>query len=396
MNQQNHKMNKIQCMGAVVSFLVALSGCGKEAFNPSAVTQPQAAPGSFTIPPKVDILLVQDDTGSMLEPYEQISRDVKSFLSSLDSQSWDYHFTMAPLTTYRDITQVVGSVHDSNRGAYWKPAYPGQASNALGMIPTEFFRLPSTFTDYISRNSTTNVLNGLEPGLENIKKELISGTAQSQFIRPDATTIVLVVGNGNDTSGINFCKRFDGVTVPCDDGSVRNSLLQYESFFKSFNPGNLKFYAAVSAEQTDSCLNGRSFVGTRYHQIASSTGGESYNICRQTIGNVLTSLSQSLKSKKGDYRIQYLFFNQEPNPETLTVTRNINGDTSRTEVIPQDPNNGWSYVGYAQNVHAIDYPVAMNLGSGYAIKLNGTAKLSGADTVSMDYKLAGAQTVISK
>jgi hypothetical protein len=91
-----------------------------------------------------------------------------------------------------------------------------------------------------------------------------------------------------------------------------------------------------------------------------------------------------------------LFISQDADPSSIKVTRYNGGDASQATTIPQDAINGWTYVGSVSNVYAIDYPVPMNLSSGFAIKLNGSAKISGNDTTEVDFKPAGAQDSVSK
>ena len=60
------------------------------------------------------------------------------------------------------------------------------------------------------------------------------------------------------------------------------------------------------------------------------------------------------------------------------MTKYPGGNTSNPVTIPQDPNNGWTYAGQVSNVYTIDYPVPMDLASGIAIHLNGSAELVGS------------------
>ena len=45
--------------------LLAIVGCGKQEFDVVSSTVQQKAPGTYSIPPKIDLLLAEDDTGSM-------------------------------------------------------------------------------------------------------------------------------------------------------------------------------------------------------------------------------------------------------------------------------------------------------------------------------------------
>lgn len=396
------KLGSLALIAALAGVSSSVTGCaGKTAFNVTPTSQIVAAPGSTLVPPKVDFLLVTDDTGSAYEAYDALSQQVPLFLNQLDQVRWDYHFASIPLTSYRSVDQVVGSTFDSNRGSEWTPAYPGQLATDSGMVASSVFRLPSQFSQIWG--TITNNLNGLEPGFANIKSVIESGLNGTNFMRNDAMLVVLVVGNGNDTSGVNFCKRGDGVTVVCSDGSEGNSFNQYKSWFSSLKPSaaggtqsNIKFFSAVAQRQTSNCLGGGSVIGDRYNRMASALGGQSYDVCTQPINQVLSSLTSSLQSTRMNFRTRYLFLDQEPELKSIKVTRYLNGDTNSARVIAEDPINGWTYAGKLQDAYAIDYPIPMNQGSGYAIELHGTARLIGSDTAAIDATPAGAQNSVSK
>src|SRR4051812_4224687 len=74
------------------------AGCGKQAFFVSLSQEQQKAPGAFIVAPKVDIMLVQDDTGSMIAPYQQVAAQIPPFLSNLQAKGWNYHFATSTLT----------------------------------------------------------------------------------------------------------------------------------------------------------------------------------------------------------------------------------------------------------------------------------------------------------
>ena len=76
---------------AALAFVAAaaLSACGKESFETISTASTVAAPGYFTLAPKVDILLAQDNTGSMSEIYSQMGTEVPRFLANLEKTGWD-------------------------------------------------------------------------------------------------------------------------------------------------------------------------------------------------------------------------------------------------------------------------------------------------------------------
>ncbi len=400
-------------LSGLIALSAALSGCGRQAFVVAATTAAQKAPGSFNIPPKVDILLAEDDSGSIKPIYSQIASQMPAFLNGLEAKNWDYHFVTAPLTADRVMTQVVAAKYDPNWGSLWKAPFPGADISQIAAVTASVFRTPESYSGFLTYSDTSNAASGSEQGFENIRNALVSRAAGTGFHRQDALLVVLVVGNGQDTSKVNMCRRaVDGIVIPCEDtgaplcsdisqatgsntscGSKQVSFDWYKSQFKALRPDSkqVRLYAAVSPQGSYSCMGAGAYAGTRYTQMASDLGGQSYDVCTQAVSTVLDSLSSSLEITKVAMRTRYLFIERAPDTATLQVTKYLNGDAAAAVSIPQDATNGWTYAGQVSDVYAIDYPIPMNLSSGYAIELHGSAKLSGDDTAKVDFKPAGWQ-----
>jgi hypothetical protein len=400
---------------ALTLSLFALTGCGREAFKVVETSQQQQAPGSYTIPPKVDILLAEDDTGSAFEPYATISQQVLDFVNGIDQNDWDYHFATIPLTTDRPLTQVMGSKYDSNWGSQWKPSYPGETQWGPGTIVTDFFRTISNYSGLLGQNEINLNSGGLEPGFETIRKALYGRVQPTGFLRQDALTVVVIVSNGEDTSQVNMCPQFDGRTILCERANYpsypacsdpfpqnvgencQNSGESFDYYKWQFagaksNPNSIKFYAVVSGSHVSdsSCYGGNAYNGGRYMSMAGASGGQSYGICNGSIADALAGIKANLTTQRLAMRTRYLFIDQAPDVSTLQVIKFHNGDQNEAEELPQDSTNGWTYVGQVTNVYAIDSPIPMNLESGYAIELHGTAKLLGDDSAIVNFKPAGA------
>lgn len=389
---------------------LALSGCGKQAFVVSSTTQSQKAPGSFNIPPKVDILLAEDDSGSIKPIYGQIAQQMPAFLNQLEASNWDYHFATIPLTSDRAMDQITAAKYDPNWGSLWLSPFPGAVMNQIPAVSPSVFRTPENYSGFLTYADTTNGSNGSEQGLENIRKALVNRASGTGFHRQDALLVVLVVGNGQDTSKVNLCNRGDGVVVPCETlgqpactsisqagtsncGSQQISFDWYKNQLSALRPNAsyVRFHAAVSPSASSNCLGSRAYAGTRYMQMASALNGQSYDICKQPVTSVLDQLASSLEVTKIAMRTRYLFIDRDPDVSSIQVTKYLDGDVAQAVSIPQDAQNGWTFAGQLNNVYAIDYPIPMNLSSGYAIELHGAAKLSGEDTAKVDYKPAGWQ-----
>lgn len=378
----------------------SLTGCGQQSFIPVSNTSEAVAPGNFVIPPKVDILFAEDDTGSMNEILPQVSKQMPKFLEGLQAKNWDYHFALVPLTKDRAIQQITASHHDGNWGSSWVAPYPGAVAGGAGTIVANLFRLPTEkdFTPYMTTTDLNTGLNGFETGLENIRLALKNRIQGTGFLRDDALLVIVALSNGEDTSGVTYCQRGDGYTQPCEElsqtgGTYESSLDYYKSQFLSVkaDAAQLKFFAAVAGSST--CMGApNSKPGIRYQRMASALNGEKFDICTNSISSILESLTSKLQSVKVALRTRYLFIDADADVSSIEVMKYVGGNAATAVKIEQDAENGWTYAGYLSNVHAIDSPVPMNISSGYAIELHGSAKLTGDDTAKVTFRGAGTQT----
>jgi hypothetical protein len=409
------KRKKMEIVPILLSLaLFSFAGCGKAAFNVTTSNRNAPAPGTYVIPPRVDIALFVDDTGSMYEAFPAIQGEVPKFLTKLEQQNWDYHFTIGRLTNSLAVTQVVGSKYDGNRSD-WTPAYPGASRQVTGTLNSSVFRSPERFSYFPDQSWISNRRGGYEPGFSTITSTLESGLNNTGFLRSDSMLVVVVLGNGDDTSYLNLCPRADGSLVPCaapvhpvcvptrndPTGGSSNcdsrgtSLEFFKNKLRALNP-SAKMFSAVSLSASANCYGSRAYQGSRYMSLSSSLGGASFDVCSQSVAQVLDALNQSLQVERRSFRTKYIMIDQAPELSTIRVTRYVGGDTQQAQVIPQDPNNGWTYAGHLSNVAVIDQPIPMNVQSGYAIELHGSAKLIGNDTAFVEWKPEGAKDSVSQ
>jgi hypothetical protein len=416
-----------------------LSACGKESFQTISTVSVAEAPGYFTLAPKVDILLAQDNTGSMSEIYSQMGTEVPRFLSNLAATGWDYHFASIPLTSSSTtpgklFSQIVASRQDRNWGqSDWLVPFPGAlfTDSDPSTIAPSFFRRPSDYSDYRNYLRPSNVLRGLEPGLETIHGQLAGQMAGTGFHRDDAMLVILVVGNGDDTSGRKICRRLSNngtsyYEAPCDYptmssgtpircGSSTGSLADgcrigtftsadhaagtagyvreyYKQQFQALrpNPEQVRLHAAISFSG-GTCYGAAASAGAQYDAIARDMKGNSQNICTTPASVVLSTIQNSLETQRLSLFTVYLTMASEPDTSTIEVIKYVNGDIDRAVTIPKSDTNGWSYAGRIENEPSIvtSSGVAMNRATGWAVQLNGSARLSGSDTARVNFKPRG-------
>jgi hypothetical protein len=377
-------------------FAVLVAGCGEQKFTTTPAEVQADAPGTYILPPKVDILLMEDDTGSMDASNAEITQQLTKFLENLESKNWNYRFATVPLVNRkgRTLSEMLTSKHDPSWGAKWVAPYPGAIQANADKVLPQYFRTPSTYSHFLKTSELDIGLGGHEQGFLNIEATLYRRAPETQFLRPDALLAIIVLGNGNDTTSVNLCKDVDGTEIPCPppDKSAQNSLEYYTSRIRSVkaSPSLVKFYAAVANKRQSPCRGGYSYRGSRYKAVeAALTGDQNFDICSQSISSVLSAIDANLTYQKLQMRTRFLFLNQEPNPDSIKVTRNASGTLT---AIPMDPINGWTYAGYQKGVYAIDAPASMNLGTGYVVELHGSGKLLGSETATVTFTPAGFKT----
>lgn len=383
-------MNKILILTIGLTTLTAslMGGCGKQpSLTLETITQAQA-PGHFMVPPKVDILLAEDDTASAALIYSKVAPQVPNFLNNLSGRGWDFHFAIAPLTHSIPMTKVTASRHDSNYGAAWTPPFPGAILGLPGTLSPNVFKPLDQYS--VSWAEIIDATNGNEEGFKTINNTLRVKAQGTNFLRSDALLAIVVMSSGNDTSDVVFVPRPGNWPAATAD-SLTHSFNYYKSQFLGLKASatQVKFFAAV-----DQCQDQWSIVvGHRYEDMANALGGQSYNLCNQSVSSVLDSLAQNLQITRLALRTRYIFIDKDADVSTIVVTKHSNGVD---QVLPMNSTNGWTYAGYVSNVFSIDSPAPMNQASGYAIELHGSAKLIGDDTADINFKAAGFSNTFTK
>ncbi len=406
-----------------------LGACSEQAFLPGTLNAKQNSPGTYLLPAKVDIILAEDDTPSMYQAMPTIQAQIPQFLERLESSGWDYRFVVSPLSRDRAFSQILPSKYDANwiSSGKWLEPFPGADPTLPGMaVLANLFATPASYHGFLSNADINWSVGQYENGFQTIQTAITQHAANAQLIRNDAMLAVIVLGNGNDGSGLNLCNvaGWAGL-VPCENDpycappysnpnsgqwhancenppSGTSSFNAYNNFFSDLDVGNngpkvtqsFKFYSIVSKQNTPggTCIQSNSTYGSRYISMAQNQGGKVFDICTTPIVSALDALSNELISVKMNFVTRYLVIGQEPEVSTIQVVRYLNGDPAQPQVIPNDPVNGWTYVGGPSTVYTIDQPVQMNEQTGYIIELHGTGKIVGNDGAEVHFQLKGGSS----
>lgn len=383
-----------------------LAGCGTQAFTPGEVVSTVQGPGTFSIPAKVDVLVAQDNTMSILEATPSISAQLPQIIDFLKNSNWDYRLAATPLTHYenptelRDITQIMASQYDPNWISLgdWKEPFPGADPDTIDKVLSNFFKTPSNFSAFMAPGDVLPFNASQENGFKTIKKVLYDKAPKAQFLRKDALLAVLVVSNGNDTSDVNMCPTMgnNSIWVPCgspgtspSSQSQNNQQETFDYYKQQFtnlvankSTTDLRFYSMVSFKEKYNCLTSgdHAYAGQRYINMAQALGGKSFDLCATPITTALQDLAGSLAAIKINYITDKLTIGYEPDVSKIQVFRLINGDPANKVLIPQSATHGWTYEGGPKDVYTISYPKPMNFQEHvWVLQLHGNAQLHGND-----------------
>jgi hypothetical protein len=354
---------------AILSLSALIQGCGKQEYRPVASDTSAISPGTYEIPAKVDILLAIDDSGSAVITQDTINSETKNLMASIQASGWDYRITTTPLLNLPSSLRISASKYDANWGSSWIPPYPGATTTTVSSVNPLFFTHPDNYQPSVS---ITGTHSGSEPGLQTIGTFLT--THGSNFLRPDAMLVVFVISGSNDTS-ISPVSFYYSQILAAKGGDAAK--VRVFSFVPN-SPSGMGYASGACQGQP-----GLYYNGTRYKDLAYSASGQVYDFCQQSLQTAMNGLRSSLTAIRQNFRTKYLFIEFEPNPTSIVVTKYAGGNLNSPQVIPQDPVNGWTYVGNITD-YAIDSPILMNLQTGFAVRLNGSAKLLGSDQASVE------------
>ena len=395
------------------------TGCGKQGFVTVNQIQQGQSPGSFVIQPKVDLLLLMDDSGSSIEPQDQLQAEARTFLANLQAQGWNFHFTTSSLNnSYSSgrtngtsdwlpsnfTNQVTASLHDTNyatgsTGFSWLPPFPGASFTdptlVAQAIASSVFRPYDRFSQFPSPGGTSGTERGLGSIVAATQGQGVlkdSAGTLTHFIRPDALLAIVAMSNGDDDSSEAW-RTMTGQQRTTAMQSYANKIVSV----KAGNPQLVRLYAAVAQTQqaNGTCLGNNSFIGSRYNDLAAQLGGTRIDLCTQGVSGSLASIAQELQIVRQSYITRYVFLGSEPEPGTIRVT--VVRSNGSTETLVEGDQNGFDYANSVEQpnprtpimrptLETADGSVHLNNQTGFAIVLKGSAILRGNDTTRITYK----------
>lgn len=316
---------KIQVL-ALAALVVLGASCSqvseKGAVPPNGPPQKKVTDHDETVSfnPKVDILFVVDDSGSMDSHQNNLSRNIRLFTQEIQKTTFlDYHIGV--VTTSMD-----------GASARYCDRTGGYGARACGDGRLVRYKTQVPYVD----NNTPNALSVLEDNLivgtsgsaeemmfDPIKAALtppLINNENAGFLRPDATLAIIFVTDAEDQS--------DSVQSP-------KEMFDFLVNLKNGRADKVLAYGALvpSSVANPACPRDEySKTPRRIEDFIALAKGLEYNICDSDYGTKLAHIAADVVQKVG--RIMYL--SRPPVVDTISVTYG-------SQIIPNDKEYGWTY-----------------------------------------------------
>ena len=293
--------------GRAVQYIVALQGIGSSDSDTRQIDEFEQL-GK----PKVDLLFVIDDSGSMGDEQASLASNFDTFIQFATAQAIDYQIGV----TTTDIDE--GSPPEAGRLV---PVELGPGQSAADRIVTPQ-SVPSP-EEVFARNAAigateTATEQGLEGAYLALSNPLIFGH-NAGFLRPDAVLSIIFVSDEDDQSP--------------------NSTDFYTNYFlsiKGFRNTNLFSASSIVGDAPGGCdgAGGNAFSGERYIAVTQRTGGVFQSICTDNWSRSLEELSASAFGFKSRF-----FLTNQPVIDTIRVV--VDGQ----EIPAREPEGtaNWAY-----------------------------------------------------
>jgi hypothetical protein len=270
---------------------------------------------------KVDVLLVVDNSGSMMEEQQSLAQNFAAFLSAAQAANVDYRIAV----TTTGIEPSPGGWSVCPGGAEGGEAgrfFPVDGSSPRILTP-QTPNASAVFANNVKVGWCHWNEQGIEAAYRALSPPLVNSVSDPStplpndgnagFLRQDAKLAIVFVSDEND------------FTV----GIVNDDVSFYETFFKALkgnDPSLLSISAIVAPENLGSCPTASS-SGIRYMKLARATGGVVESICTP---NWAASLNAIGGNAFGPRRVFQL--TEQPSDKSQ-ITVHVNGV----------PASGWTY-----------------------------------------------------
>jgi hypothetical protein len=291
------KSFKTKSIGLIMMSFV-IQACSPQKFSLPADSQSFAQGAAFNN--KVDIVLMIDNSSSMLQYQRKFSDQIPAMLAKLNSSGVDYN-----------IVVVTTDVRTGGNGSQFigTPKVLKPTTSDLNTVLANRVLAGQTGSD-------------LEQGLVSVKNALSPSYLTNQgtgFFRDDAMMALIFLSNEDDYSSgstQSYIDFLNQLKPPLDSGA----------------PGWVaNFLGITSLSSQCNTTSDYKEPGLRYMALADYSGGIKSSICDTALDKAVENVRVRILEYLTDFYLDRL-----PVPETILVK--INGN-----VVPKSATNGWTY-----------------------------------------------------
>lgn len=278
---------------------------------------------SYTVPTtqngKVDILFVNDNSGSMSEEQSGLVANFNEMITRLNARSLDYRLAVTTTDKWNDQGNFVSNT------AYHAVNNSIQRNDCNVKNPGAPKVLDYSMSDISERfhcNAAVGIVgDGREAGITSMIMALSDPnitTTNAGFLRDDAFLSVVILSDEDDSYSAAY-----------SDNAV-------DTFLRALKPaqvsGDINRYYSVSAIVDTGAPKCPGFgsIGTRYKNIATLTGGSIGSICGD-FAAVIANIANGIVNALSEIRLDRI-------PIVSTISVYLNGVN-----IPESATNGWQY-----------------------------------------------------
>ncbi len=270
--------------------------------------------------PKVDVLWVVDDSGSMQDEQTNLANNFAAFINSTSTLDTDYHIGV----TTTDVQSE------------WSGKLYACTGNPL------FITDQQPQSQQISQfQCNVKVSQSGRPGSDAKESALQAGRMaldypdltgyNAGFYRDDAKLYLIMVTDERDQS----------------DGTAQ-LYVDYFSNLKGIGNPDLLNISAISGPPPDGCPTAE--ANQKGYDAVTAVGGEFRSICTADWSNLVASLGLDVFNARRQFPLS-----RPATPATITVQvcpDNGSGqpDTGACTTVPQDPTNGWTFDGSVNSI----------------------------------------------
>jgi len=258
------------------------------------------------------VLLVVDNSGSMVEEQEKLANNFESFIGAFLEGDVDYHIGV--------VTTDVANVTDQ-----------GRLEGDTKIITRDTPNPEAVFAENVQVGTSGS---GAEMGLEAARlalSEPLLSTDNAGFYRSDASLSIVIVSDENDLSPWSVDDYLNWFSALKGEASYRDHRLMNISAVVGDVP-----YGCDSADGTSDAL-----PGTRYVDASTQTEGIFASICASDFGPLIQALGLDISGLRDEFPLTRC-----PRVDTLEVTVKVPGEDDLVQAMGTD----YSFVPEAKSI----------------------------------------------